>query len=229
LQRISDNEYLEIGSGIPIESENLVEFYLLYSGPLHSDRSENSRIEKHAIRKVFHPQLRQLWMSNYNLREKAEGVGAIDVENWQESPNGFLFDRGITELARWNREGFSFLPLVTKKVALRCRLDILFLRNEERDYVLQGGDIDRRIATLFDGLRMAKERDDLPVGAKPDPQEVPMFCLLENDDLITEVHIKTGRLLHLPNKPVLEKHDVYLEIAVQLNTTRLAADSWVFE
>jgi hypothetical protein len=72
---------------------------------------------------------------------------------------GELFQRGALEIAKdWNQYGFKFLPLVTKKVCLRCSLDILFLRAEERNYVLQGGDIDRRLTVLFDALRIALKR-----------------------------------------------------------------------
>src|SRR5271166_4796740 len=61
--------YFEIGSAPPIEKENLVEFHLLYSGPLHSN---GDRKEKHAIRKVFHFQLQQLWHLDLNLKLMAE-------------------------------------------------------------------------------------------------------------------------------------------------------------
>jgi hypothetical protein len=75
--RLHPEEYVEIGSGEPIGSENLVEFHLLYSGPLHSAGQENPRKEKHAIRKVFHSQLRRLWETHPNLRYRA--VKAINA------------------------------------------------------------------------------------------------------------------------------------------------------
>lgn len=209
-----------------------MEFHLLYSGPLHSDRSESSRTEKHEIRKAFHRQLRRLWQVHPNLRERAEGNGEIGITNDEASrmPKDQLFERGVRRIAdNWSLSGFNFLPLVTSKLRLRSRLDILFLRNEERNYILQGGDIDRRLATLFDGLRIAREKSELPVGAIHDSGELPLFCLLENDDLISEVHVTTDRLLSIPGKAVLDQHDVYLQITVQLNTTVKVPHSWVFE
>src|SRR5258708_9112041 len=180
--------YVEIGSAGPIEKENLVEFHLLYSGPLHSAESEVQRKEKHAIRKVFHSQLRHLWETHPNLRDRAMGMAEIGMTQeeyavFYAQSSGECFQRGVAQIAsNWNLNEFNFLPLVTKKVCLRCSLDILFLRAEERNYILQGGDIDRRITTLFDALRIARQASELPIGAKPEEHEEPFFCLLENDD-----------------------------------------------
>jgi hypothetical protein len=90
--------YYEVGSGVPIESENLVEFHLLYSGPLHSERYESQRKEKHAIRKVVHSQLRHLWKTHPNLKELAEGFGGIGITQEKATvlrPSGELFQRGV--------------------------------------------------------------------------------------------------------------------------------------
>jgi hypothetical protein len=108
-------------------------------------------------------------------------------------------------------------------------LDILFLRAEGKNYILQGGDIDGRLKTLFDALRIPRDANELPARAEPEPDENPLFCLLENDDLISEVRVNTDRLLSLPLKKVIGKHDVYLQIAVRLNTTIPSSYSWAFE
>jgi hypothetical protein len=224
-------EYIEIGTGEPIDGGNLVEFHLLYEGPLHSGGSENSRKEKHAIRKVLHAQLRQLWETHPNLKERAEGEGEIGItrEAVAGLPSGELFQRGVRELAKWSRSGFNFLPLVTKRVVLRCSLDILFLRTDDLPFVLNGGDIDGRLKILFDSMRMVDKDDELPVGAKPDLAENPFFVLLQDDRLISEVHVNTSRLLKLPSEKPMDKHDVYLQITVRLNPTVTRADTWMFE
>jgi hypothetical protein len=140
------------GSGVPITQENLVEFHLLYSGPLHSSGYDLSRAEKHSIRKVFHSQLRRLWETQPNLHERAVVGGyGIHSEQMQGRPavelsNPEAFLKGIEEMGRnWNRSGFNFLPLVTARHCLRCTLEILFLRIEEKNYILQGADIDGRL------------------------------------------------------------------------------------
>ena len=122
----------------------------------------------------------------------------------------------------------NYVPLVASDFCLRCRLDILFLRVEEKDYVLQGGDIDGRLKTLFDALRMAREANELPPGTVQSEDEDPLFCLLENDDLVSEVSVVTGQLLRLPESKQLSKHDVYLQITVQLNPVRQTQYAWAF-
>jgi len=231
-------EYVEVGSGEPIEEENLVEFHLLYSGTLHSGGSANSRVEKHAIRKVFHPQLRQLWETQPYLREMAVGTGT-QVRSTGVAPAQLseeAFQNGVKAMgANWNRSNFNFLPLVTKRVCLRCSLDILFLRVEEHPFVFMGkgggntGDIDGRLKILFDSLQMTETAEQLPVGAQPEPEEDPFFVLLEDDKLISEVHVRTDRLLKLPDNKPLNKSDVYLQITVRLNPTVKSSHSWVFE
>jgi hypothetical protein len=64
--------FVVYGSQEPIEAENLVEFHLLYSGQLHS---AGRPTEKHAIRRIFHSQLRQLWGTNSNLKEMVARYG----------------------------------------------------------------------------------------------------------------------------------------------------------
>jgi hypothetical protein len=226
-------EYVEIGSGELIEKENLVEFHLLYSGQLHSGNSDNVRVEKHAIRKIFHVQLRHLWATHPNLREMAVGRGALVRSTTSDVAAELLpedaFQAGLEFIGKnHNRNGFNFLPLVTKALCLRCALDILFLRREDGKSLIQDGDIDGRLKTLFDAMKMTAQAQDLPTGARPDDNENPFFCLLEDDSLISEVHVNTAPLLMLPNSLAIDKHDAYLQIGVRLNTTRSVAHSWAF-
>lgn len=209
-----------------------MEFTLLYAGPLHSGGSATPRNEKHSIRKVFHSQLRRLWTVHPNLRENAEDNGGIGLSGEQINalPKEELFERGVRHIAgNWNRNGYNFLPLVTKKLILRCRLDILFLRTDEYPFVVHGGDIDGRLKILFDAFRMIDNGNELPTGAKPESTEDPFFVLLEDDKLISEVHVTTDRLLKLPDDKPVENHDVFLQIGVKLNTTVKVAHSWIFE
>lgn len=223
-----------LGSEEPITEENLVEFHLLYSGPLHSSGNKGQRKEAHAIRKVFHSQLRRLWNTHSSLRKMAQmaawnmQAGGTILPLSQMSEDDSIRD-GLNGLGlMWNRNGFNFLPLVTEKLCLRCSLDILFLRAEERNYILQGGDIDGRLMTLFDSLRITNERDQLPPGATPSDDENPFFCLLQNDDLISEVRVNTDRLLQLPETRELKQSEVFLQITVRLNPTKPTEWDWVF-
>ena len=77
-------------------------------------------------------------------------------------------------------------------MSLVCDLDILFLRQGEPGrLILPGGDIDNRIKTLLDGLRMPNSANE--IGARRVLR--PTYCLLEDDSLITGINVRTDRLL----------------------------------
>ena len=217
-------EYKELGTGDPIESENLVEFRLLYSGRLMGATNTKTRADlKHEIRRQFHPQLRRLWQTNHGLQQLAS-YAISDL--WRaQHPDADLRtfsdeDRrqaGIESIAmQWQRAGFSFVPLVTSPLALRCRIEILFLRPDEPRYVMESGDLDNRIKTLFDALRIPKNLDETS-GMGPQADEAPFFCLLEDDKLISEVSINADQLLLLPNQQQINPNEAFLVIRVELN------------
>jgi hypothetical protein len=133
---------------------------------------------------------------------------------------------GIKFLAeKWARGGRGFVPLVTEEMCLKCSLDILFLRPDVSGKLFQGGDIDNRLKTLFDALRLPQHAEGM--GAVPvDVDEDPMYCLLEDDSLITEVRIVTDQLLLLPRETEAHPNDVFLVIDVKLETPAHA--EWAF-
>jgi hypothetical protein len=72
----------------------------------------------------------------------------------------------------------------------------MLLRPEPPGSIIsQGGDIDNRLKTLFDALKVPTEPTALPLSAKPTDDENPFFCLLQDDNLITKVQVSTDRLL----------------------------------
>jgi hypothetical protein len=108
------------------------------------------------------------------------------------------------------------VPLIRKTGGFTCALDILFLRRDNPgNIVAHGGDIDNRVKTLFDGLRMPETVSDLG-GSQLDPQnEDPFYVLLEDDSLITSVSITTDRLLALRESEE-NLHDVWLVLRVTM-------------
>ena len=205
----------------PIEGDGLVEFRLLYSGQLLGSAKNNPRAGlKHSIRKEFHPQLRRLWESKPSLRDEAEtiGRGALLRKHVPEStisPDQ-SFEAGIKVMARnWNRIGYNFLPLVTSDLVIRCSINILFLRPEALGFLIRGGDLDARIKTVFDALRMPdnlKEAGD----TGPSENEDPFFCLLQDDKLISDVSVTTDELLLLPKERNVNANDSFLVIHINL-------------
>jgi hypothetical protein len=112
-------------------------------------------------------------------------------------------------------------------MCLKCSLDVLFLRPEIAGKLFEGGDIDNRLKTLFDALRLPKNGEGMGPVSK-DTDEGPIYCLLEDDSLITEVRIVTDQLLFLPRKEETSPNDAFLVIDVKLETPSHGEWAFVF-
>jgi hypothetical protein len=173
-------------------------FVLTYDGPLPVNGNPD---DKHRIRKQFHPQLKAQWDVEPSLQKWARGDLAFMA--------GFPIPR-LPDLALG---GYIFRPMVTRGLHLVCFLDITFNRREEPgSLVRQGGDIDNRLKTLFDSLRIP--RDDQEVRGVPEAGEELFYCLLEDDALITGFRVQTERLLKPPSPDDQRGTNVHLDIAV---------------
>ena len=154
-----------------------MEFTLYYRGDLKANRGPK---EKQDLRRRFHAQLKCLW-EQMPLKERHELLE-------KEPKSGNI---GILRLIN----GYSFAPLVTEKLNLIAELKITLLRPEPPGSIItQGGDIDNRLKTLFDALKVPTEPTAILPGDKPLAGEDPFFCLLEDDNLITKVQVETDRL-----------------------------------
>jgi len=199
--QVDPDNLVFIGTGDAIEEANLVEFRLLYEGELlPSANSKKRAAEKHAIRRALHPQLRRLWNINKNLRflsehkathSHAAATGYTSKDSEQRVQLGF---QTIGE--QWQRGKFYFVPLVTEEMVLQCRIDILLLRPEEKRFVFEQGDLDGQLKTLFDALRIPAELSETG-GMEPQEDENPFFVLLQDDRLISEVHVTSDQMLLL--------------------------------
>jgi hypothetical protein len=122
-------------------------------------------------------------------------------------------------------DGHAYIPLVRNNFALTCGLDILFLRKgREGALIAEGGDLDNRIKTLFDGLRVPNKGEV----REPSLQEgagAVTFCLLEDDALITDFSVRTDRLLTTPGAP---DSQVLLVIDVVVRASHLTSNNLGF-
>jgi hypothetical protein len=114
------------------------------------------------------------------------------------------------------RDGYRFAPLVCEDFSLLCSLDILFLRRDFPIGVVSAGDLDNRVKTLIDTLRMPKGANELKGYETPAPDENPFFCLLEDDDLVTSLTVESGMLLDPPTDGDGGDGRVKLVISVEL-------------
>lgn len=223
--------FVEIGTGEQIEEANFMEFRLLYEGEIASTGNKGDPVAVHAIRRNFHPQLRRLWAAEENLRQFCyRHIKALPaVPNDYQFTLQERFDYGIKDIGqRWSRAGYEFVPLATDKIDAKCSLNILLLRPElEKKLVLRRGDIDGQVKTLFDALRLPENLDETG-GMKPQEDETPFYCLLEDDRLVSEIQVLADRLLLLPHQKQAKPNDCFAVIHVKLaHRTPRTFDNWL--
>jgi hypothetical protein len=191
-----------------------MEFSLVYHGPL---KANGSIRDKQDIRREFHKQLLELW--------KKEPLSSLEKANFDSIRSNNMLPNTVSGhpiLFTQRLFDFLFKPLVSSKFNLVAELDIIFLRPESPGCIItQGGDIDNRLKTLFDAFRMPKESKEIPKDDSPKPNENPFYCLLEDDNLITKVAVRTDRLLKQCNDPSF----VELLIAVRTTLTKMSWDN----
>jgi hypothetical protein len=192
-------------------------FRLIYEGELLSAQSGDKKKlkkNKHDIRKQLHVQLKQLWAMHPMLRTVASSPVPFAEDEVVASG-----ETGMARLAKnFSRGGYEFIPLISTKFRLICSLDILFLRREAPGALVQGGDIDNRLKTLFDSFSLPQGAENIP--EPPTDDEKPFHCLVEDDRLITEVRVTTDRLLTRPTRACDHAvSDVKLIMAIELTQT----------
>lgn len=191
---------------------DLMRFRLTYDGPLVTGNSRAQSKAKWGIREHLRPQLEQLWETHPALTGvwlSARVGGNVKIAHHKEVRQALKQPIVVEEK--------QFIPLVRKSLELACELEILFLRQEEPgSLIFQGGDIDNRIKTLFDALKVPGPED--VKGREEVDAAQPFCCLLEQDALITSFSVTTDRLLAKPNMPVSQ---VYLVIEVNVRVMKL--------
>ncbi len=177
-----------------------MEFTLFYQGEL---RSNGNAAHKQGIRRALHPQLLRLWQLE-PLR---------DCQSYVSIPPS-------KELSLIERVGdFTFAPLISSKLALSAAIKITLLRPEKPGQLIQqSGDIDNRLKTLFDALSVPPHVNQIPRGDVPSTNELPFFCLLQDDQLIASISVDSERLL--THDESLHKTHVVLLIQVKTRVTR---------
>lgn len=77
-----------------------------------------------------------------------------------------------------------------------CDLDITLLSaGSESSVITKEGDLDHRLTTLFDGLKMPTEPDMKGAG----DIEQPFYCLMDDDARIISLTVHKDRLLSPPD------------------------------
>jgi hypothetical protein len=217
------------------EPFELMKFTLIYDDDLPASANSPKPEAGSYIRNIFHHQLADLWDSHVIFRQLARtartipnpGSGyliSLQYPIWSPAvlpdynepaapliPGQFDFCAAIPVPNVGN-----FIPIVRNSLYLACAVDILFLRHEEPYKLMrQGGDLDGRLKTLFDGLKMPDPKCEY---RGLDPTADPLYVVLEDDALISDISIKSGRLLGNRTK---DRHRVRLTIDITIKVLRV--------
>lgn len=161
------------------------DFTLHYRGTL---LSRGNPRHKHDLRKHFHKQLRNLVDQTYVGLQLQAAVDQLLVQ----------------------RAGFRFIPLISDQIYMAGEIELFLLTpGPVGSIVTQGGDIDNRLKTLFDSLKVPED-SAIPGGATPDADEDPFYCAFADDNLITGLSVRTAQLLE--NTSNTSEVDLYITI-----------------
>ncbi len=157
-----------------------MEFRLIYEGPLRGQGAKSAH--KWDIRRALHPQLQRLWQT----RPLLDAAPTLLAHPAKPKTVSVIIEKG----------GRLFAPLVTQRLDLYAEVSVLLFRQQPRGTLItDGGDIDNRLKTLLDGLRVPHGSMEGQLEDVNAPDPAPFFCLLEDDSLVTKVSVESEQLL----------------------------------
>jgi len=152
-----------------------MEFCLFYEGKL---KSRDNAHGKHQIRQYLHGQMRSLCNSvrfQDSFRQDESGITGIHGKN-------MFVEHGDKK----------FWFLISEHACAVVDLSITLLVPHDVGKIVQnGGDLDNRIKTLFDALRVPAVQSEIPSSDTFQYGTEGMYCLLQDDKLIDRIAIKS--------------------------------------
>lgn len=221
------NDFLARNLSAPFR--NVMKFHLIYKGPLSSSGNSSKPKAALAIREQLHSQMELLWQVHSSLVELkysskvpkphsrlsiVADTPLLSAEDQHNRMPQHIIDELVDLCEPIDVGGHKYIPLIRKSLSLNCSLKILFLRQEDPGALIsKAGDIDNRIKTLLDGLKIPdKDTQD-----RHPPKLDPTYCLLESDFLVSDLDIDTDRLLFPETK---YPNEVHLVVEVKVNVLR---------
>lgn len=181
-----------------------MEFCLFYEGRLKSRDNANG---KHCIRQALHAQVQSICHSDQ--------FG----DSFFQKPNGVIGCCGKEMFVDHGRKRFWFLIAEHTSTVVDLSITLLVPHDVGR-IVMNGGDIDNRVKTLFDALRAPVVPSEIPASDGFDYGDEGMYCLLQDDKLIDRISIKSYR-----DHSSLAEDSVRCFIEVKTKITRALLDN----
>lgn len=154
-------------------------FTLIYQGDLPPSGGSQ---EKWRIRREIEPQLRRLWTV-----PPFDSIARYKDPTYR--PNDCYVGKKVGDV--------EYIPCISTKLEMRAELHVHLLSATLPGGLVRSGDIDNRLKTLLDALSIPAPQQ-VPQDPKTEP-DGQMFCLLEDDRLVTRVDITNDRLLTVPD------------------------------
>jgi hypothetical protein len=197
-----------------------LDFTLKHAGPVLSGRSTYAKEKKSDLRYEFHKQLALLWRVHPYLKTLDPGTFARQPARKQRMDDIAPAVHYETDLYyRCLLGGIDYVPIVSYGHRMHCQLAIrLHSRRSPGGIIHQGADLDNRLKVIVDALRMPDPGQDTE-GAASDGEEALMFCLLENDDLVTKLSIETFQLL---SEDLKTAEPEYVEVDIDVHVVPVA-------
>ena len=184
---------------LPRRLSRKVRFTLTYDGRLLSAGDKHTRVRnKNEIRFHFTNQLEAV--ASHADFSRVDTRVRLPSESKQPI---------VYSIRRFH--GLNFIPLVARRTGASCALTIKLMRPEPPGQIVHGGDLDNRLKTLLDALRLPQNENEVLPSLAQKGSDALYTCLLEDDSLITELSVST--VLLLPSAP---KNYVRLIIDIEL-------------
>ena len=203
---------------------------LVYEGELRanqrdplSGQPDKLASHKHSIRRILHRQMQHHWQTNRFLSEHRVYPSDYGMDRsasnhpaWFEPDDSEKISLSDAVRANHMLQDLEFVPLVRRQWRITCSLSILFLRHDPPGSAVSAGDLDNRLKTLIDCLRMPHNSREIAPGSL-NKEELPLYVLLEDDDLISDLSVETDRLLKPPNgKTDLDRRQVHVVLTADI-------------
>lgn len=209
--------------------EAVLKFRLTYEGEVPSAQSSPGAA-KIAMRESFARQIQRVWSKTPFLENAISFSPNSPYSEVQTKGAGIAFHTKLPTLGSGGEpsiplkdaigsknhcNGFKFVPLVCEDAGLRADLSILLLRTDGNFSPVTCGDLDNRVKTVIDALKIPTKANEL--SSYQDGDGSLFFVLLEDDILVEGLQVEMDELLDIPTEQSKNARWAKLVIDVKIN------------